>query len=263
MRTDTDDRQRPPRLLQDLPIVGLERVISVFSDQSVSFLDCRPLANGAGELIDVSHESLIRQWDRLRGWADEEAEKVRKFRELAASANQWQRHARSAKFLKRGGELDVWRQWWRSQSPTNEWAERYKFDRPDESPASEPLELSKEYLAQSRRRVVRQWLGIAAVAVGVVVLIAAMPVIKIKSEKTALEKAKYVTAAARGNELLNNEDPNLALLLALELLPKEGNGHAIEALALTRLCKCLAPRPSFQLRLSFRQPRSHRMGGFC
>src|SRR6516225_4650350 len=96
----------------------LERVVSVFSDPSVCFLDRRPLANGAGELIDVSHESLIRQWDRLRGWVDEEAEKVRRFRELDGSAYRWQRHKRSSSFLKRGAELGVWRQWWKSQNPS-------------------------------------------------------------------------------------------------------------------------------------------------
>src|SRR5215471_17794352 len=119
--------------LADCGAAELERVVSVFSDPSVCFLDRRPLAHGAGELIDVSHESLIRQWDRLRGWADEEAEKVRRFRELAASAGQWQRHARSPSFLKRGAELDAWRQWWKSRWPTGEWAERYKLDRADGS----------------------------------------------------------------------------------------------------------------------------------
>ena len=201
--------------LADCGTAELERVVSVFSDPSVCFLDRRPLAHGADELIDVSHESLIRQWDRLRGWADEEAEKVRRFRELAASAGQWQRHERSPSFLKRGAELGVWRQWWGSQSPTREWAERYKIDRADGSPAPEPVALSKEYLAQSYKRVVRQWIGIGAAAVVGMCLIAGYPVIKIKIEKTALERARYETAAARGNDLLNNEDPNPLSFLPL------------------------------------------------
>jgi WD40 repeat protein/energy-coupling factor transporter ATP-binding protein EcfA2 len=225
--------------LADCRAAELERVVSVFSDPSVSFLDRRPLANGAGELIDVSHESLIRQWDKLRGWVDEEAEKVQKFGELAAAARQWQRHARSPSFLKRGAELGVWRQWWRSQRPTREWAERYKIDRADGLP--EPVALSKDYLAKSYTRAVRQWAGGVAVAVGVACLIPAYVFIKIKIEKTALERARYETAAARGNDLLNNEDPNLALLLALEFLgQKEVYSSAIEALAYKAL---QTPRP--------------------
>jgi len=135
----------------------------------------------------------------------------------------------------------VWRQWWGSQSPTREWAERYKIDRADGSPAPEPVALSKEYLAQSYKRVVRQWIGIGAAAVVGMCLIAGYPVIKIKIEKTALERARYETAAARGNDLLNNEDPNLALLLALEFLgQKEVYSSAIEALAYKAL---QTPRP--------------------
>jgi energy-coupling factor transporter ATP-binding protein EcfA2 len=214
----------------------LERVVSIFSDPSVCFLDRRPLANGASELIDVSHESLIRQWDRLRDWADEESEKVRRFRELAASAGQWQLHARSSSFLKRGADLAVWRRWWKSQRPTAEWAKRYKLDRADRSASPEPVDLSKAFLKQGFRRQALIGFGVAAAAV----LIGATPVMLIKREKTQLERARYETAAARGNDLLNNEDPNLALLLALEFLPKEVSGNAIEALVYKAL---QTPRP--------------------
>jgi WD40 repeat protein len=222
--------------LADCGAAELERVVSVFSDPSVCFLDRRPLANGAGELIDLSHESLIRQWDTLRGWVDEEAEKVRRFRVLAASADQWQRHKRSSDFLKRGAELGVWRQWWKSQNPTSEWAERYKLDRAASSPAPEPVDLSKEYLAQSYNRYVRQRVRNWAVGLGVAsvigVIAAAIPVSNIKWEKAALERARHETAAARGNDLLDNDDPDLALLLALAFLrPKEVDSWAIEVLA--------------------------------
>jgi len=208
-------------------------VVSLFADPSVSFLDRRPLPNGAGELIDVSHESLIRQWDKLRGWADEEAEKVRRFRELAASAGQWQHHARSASFLKRGADLAVWRQWWKSENPTSEWAKRYKLDRIRE-PATEPVALSNEYLDESHKRVVRQRTSIGAVAAAVLIVVgvalAAIPVTNIKTEKAALLTTRYETAAARGIDLINNEDPNLALLLALAFLERrEADDHPVEA----------------------------------
>ena len=214
----------------------LERVVSVFSDPSVCFLDRRPLANGAGELIDVSHESLIRQWDRLRGWVDEEAEKVRRFRELDGSAYRWQRHKRSSSFLKRGADLNVWRQWWKSQNPTAEWAKRYKFDRAGEPAALQPVDLSNEYLRKSRKRVVRQWVLIgtltAAVAIVIGVISVLIPITNIKTEKATLETERYETAGARGYDLIKSEDPNLALLLALALLhQKQADGDAIEALA--------------------------------
>jgi WD40 repeat protein/energy-coupling factor transporter ATP-binding protein EcfA2 len=222
--------------LADCGAAELERVVSVFSDPSVCFLDRRPSANGAGELIDVSHESLIRQWKRLKGWVDEEAEKVQRFRELAGAAKQWQRHKRSPSFLKRGAELGVWRQWWKSQNPTAEWARRYNLDRAGEPAALEPVGLSKGYLTQSRKRVVRKWVLIgtltAAVAIVIGVTLALIPITNIKTEKAQLQTDAYETAAARGYDLIKSEDPNLALLLALELLhPKKADGNPIEALA--------------------------------
>src|ERR1700730_4549658 len=135
----------------------LERVLSLFSQPSVSFLDCRPLANAAGELIDLSHESLIRQWGKLQEWADKEAEKVREFRDLVTSATQWKRRGHSADYLKTGAELGVWEQWWREQNPSRQWIERYNFDQAE-------VDLTNEYLVQSRKQQRRKRLKIAAVA---------------------------------------------------------------------------------------------------
>jgi len=120
----------------------------------------------------------------------------------------------------------VWRRWWKSQRPTAEWLKRYRLDRADRPASPEAVALSKAFLTQSFRRQVLVWFGVAAAAV----LVGATPVMLIKMEKTQLERARYETAAARGNDLLYNEDPNLALLLALEFLPKQVSGNAIEAL---------------------------------
>ena len=49
-------------------------MIDVFRDPSRSFL--MPPAGealGAETVIDISHESLMRVWQRLDAWADEEA----------------------------------------------------------------------------------------------------------------------------------------------------------------------------------------------
>jgi WD40 repeat protein len=251
----------------------LERVVSVFSAPSVSFIDCRPLANSPSELVDVSHESLIRQWDRLKGWADEEAEKVRNFRMLAASAQRWGRHERSDDFLKSGGDLEVWEQWWKTRRPTRQWAERYAGDLAEKSTTLDQVDLADEYLGESQRlhqaRSVRRKIKIAALALIILATALAIPAARFKVEKLrveTLQKAKYETAADRGAEVLHNEDPNdpnFALLLALAWLQEAkrvpavgwfdtllGRGvpavyvPALEALAYEAL---QAPRPSLIL----------------
>jgi WD40 repeat protein len=75
----------------------------------------------------------------------------------------------------------------------------------------------------ARARYVRNWalaLGVAGALGAIVVPIVGD--INNKWEKTALEKARYETAAARGNDLLDDDDPHLALLLALEFLRSKG-----------------------------------------
>jgi WD40 repeat protein len=242
--------------LADCTPEELNRVVSVFSGPSVSFLDCRPLANSASELVDLSHESLMRQWDRLRAWADQEAEKVRNFRMLAASAKQWEQHGRSDDFVKSGGELEVWEQWWKAQRPTRQWIERYGGDSADKFTAPDQVDLANAYLEEShkqyRARTVRRKLTIAALLLIMAAIGAAIPVFKIKfdnlrleGEKAGLQKAKYETAADRGTEVLNKEDPNLALLLALAWLREAQKilpyAPALEGLAYEAL---QTPRPT-------------------
>ena len=71
-------------------------------------------------LIDISHESLIRNWKRLTAWAEEEAESVLQYRRLAEAA---------ADYPDRGGlwwdpRLQIGLDWRARCAPTRTWAER-------------------------------------------------------------------------------------------------------------------------------------------
>src|SRR5262249_11479847 len=62
-------------------------VINVFRQPGRSFL--MPAAGAALEgetVIDISHESLIRNWKRLQKWVDEESQSARVYRRLAEAA---------------------------------------------------------------------------------------------------------------------------------------------------------------------------------
>jgi hypothetical protein len=86
-------------------------------------------------LIDISHESLIRQWKRLADWVEEESERAKSYRRLAETAVLYEK-----------GKADLWGdndlaayQAW--IEPTTPWAERYHAD----------FEAAKSFLAASRR----------------------------------------------------------------------------------------------------------------
>ena len=128
-----DNREiRRPTCLKDICDIAnatpleVGAVIEVFRAPGRSFL--MPPAGVAllpETVIDISHESLIRNWDRLKGWVRDEADSARIYRRLAGSATDY--HAGA------GGLLDdVTLQYvlrWRDRSkPDWAWGVRYHPD---------------------------------------------------------------------------------------------------------------------------------------
>ena len=77
-------------------------------------------------VIDISHESLIRQWDRLSKWAEDESESAKQYRRMLETARLWQK-----------GEANAWtstelhnaQKWRDEEQPNDAWAKRYGGDR--------------------------------------------------------------------------------------------------------------------------------------
>lgn len=115
--------------------------------------------------IDISHESVIRQWHQLSEWLKAEAEDARQWRHLIEESN---REREGEGGLLEGLALDSYRKWWNNAKPTQIWAERYdgKFDE-----ALSFLDRSKKAAtAQQKTRRLRQRLLLCAGA-GVAVLL--------------------------------------------------------------------------------------------
>ncbi|MGF6597762.1 hypothetical protein P3T23_002479 [Paraburkholderia sp. GAS448] len=73
-------------------------------------------------VLDLSHESLVRQWHKLAAWSAEEAESADLYRRLSDWALRWEQ-----------GKADLWRgpdlasatAWRLKEKPTAQWAARY------------------------------------------------------------------------------------------------------------------------------------------
>jgi hypothetical protein len=76
----------------------------------------------ADTLLDVSHESLIRQWQRLAGWVAAEADSTEMYRRLCDWALRWEQHNAD---LWRGPDLASALAWRQKEKPSPEWAKRY------------------------------------------------------------------------------------------------------------------------------------------
>jgi WD40 repeat protein len=73
-------------------------------------------------ILDISHESLMRIWERLSEWADEEARSGQLYLNLARAS---QRHEEGVAALWRDPELQLALTWRDNAKPTEEWATRY------------------------------------------------------------------------------------------------------------------------------------------
>src|SRR6185503_13171623 len=98
-------------------------VIETFRQPGRSFL--MPAAGyvlTSESLVDISHESLIRGWERLRTWVDEEARSARIYRRLAETAAL---HREGKAGLWGDPDLQLALDWYETNKPNGHWAQRY------------------------------------------------------------------------------------------------------------------------------------------
>ena len=127
--TDARGIRRPMPFKTLCNVVGatpeeLKPVLAVFRDPSRSFL-MPPLAETLEPetVIDISHEILMRTWERLKQWADEEAQSAGTYRRLAESA---ELYASGKEALLRNPALQAALDWQYSETPNAFWAQMYR-----------------------------------------------------------------------------------------------------------------------------------------
>ena len=111
------------------PSADVQRVIELFRRPGRSFLmPPVPAPLEPDTVVDISHESLMRCWTRLRGWAEEERASATVYLRLSRAA-QWFADGTAA--LWGQPELGMGLKWRRDHDPTAAWARRYddSFDR--------------------------------------------------------------------------------------------------------------------------------------
>jgi WD40 repeat protein/tetratricopeptide (TPR) repeat protein len=121
--------RRPQRLggLCQILEVGadeLRPIINAYRQSGVTFLMPSPEVELTDQtVIDISHESLMRVWTRLRQWVAEETQAAGIYRRLAESADLF---AQGKAGLYRDPELGIALAWGEARRPNAAWAERYR-----------------------------------------------------------------------------------------------------------------------------------------
>lgn len=234
---------RRPTCIRDIcaiagaSVAEVAAVVEVFRGGGRSFL--MPPAGVALEsetVVDISHESLIRNWARLKDWVRDDAEAARIYRRLAEAAIAYR--------AGEGGLLDdVTLQWvfkWRDRyTPSRAWAVRYhpEFDEAlrylNESTAARDaavaererqreeqvarerreLEQAQLYAAQQHRAALR--LRVLVRALGVISLIALIAVAATLVMASRANNARQAIDAAR--QKLQKSRTALTLIQSYEM----------------------------------------------
>jgi len=101
----------------------VNQIIDTFRQPGCSFLMPSIYVPLHSEVvIDISHESLMRVWDRMEQWVSDENQSVRDYRRLSETALRYQKG--SANYL-RDPELQLYQKWYETQQPNGAWARQY------------------------------------------------------------------------------------------------------------------------------------------
>ncbi len=99
-------------------------VLDAFRKPSRSFLmPPAPEPLEPGTIVDISHESLMRVWTRLKDWVEREAESAAQYRRLVQNA---MLQARGLAGLMTDPELSLMLEWQQAWQPNAAWADRYQ-----------------------------------------------------------------------------------------------------------------------------------------
>lgn len=156
--TEQRDIRRPTVCVEIEELIGIRHdqlvaVVEIFRAPDRSFLTPRqPEEIFPNTVLDIAHECLIRQWDRLRGWAREEARSAETYRLLERAA---QRKEEGEGGFYRPPELEAALAWREREQPSPVWARRYGGDFAQAMrflAESEQVHRSEEARAEERRR---------------------------------------------------------------------------------------------------------------
>lgn len=107
-------------------------VLNVFRLQDNTFI--RPFVDDndistqylSGETtLDITHEALIRNWELLKHWEEEEFENLTNFHDFKIQLNRWLENGKSKDFLLPIGPLSHFESWYESCKPNKYWISKY------------------------------------------------------------------------------------------------------------------------------------------
>lgn len=150
----------------NVPGITRERVTSVigiYREEQNAFI--RPFKSEGGldklapdTVLDITHESLIRNWNKLNEWALVEFEHYTTYLDFKTQLNRWKKSGKSRDYLLPIGPLTYFENWFATAKPNVGWIKRYAEAKQNQAElqreAENTLSNIREFLKKSARKVV-------------------------------------------------------------------------------------------------------------
>jgi WD40 repeat protein/DNA-binding SARP family transcriptional activator len=154
---------------------------------------------------EVAHEALLREWPRLRGWLEEDADGRRLHHHLALAAREWDDSGRDPGELYRGARL----------ASTLGWSARHAAERNElERAFVEASVAHGEREASRARRATRRLRALLAGAAVLLLVAVVAGVLFLGQRRTARDEARTSVAQRLGAQALVEHDLDRSLLFA-------------------------------------------------
>jgi len=208
--------RRPTKLSEIASIAStsedkLIAIIDKFRDPSRSLLTPQyGISLNEDSIIDISHESLMRIWGRLKNWVNDEEDAVAMYKRLAEAAEMYQEGKTS---LWRPPDLQLALNWKEKHNPTLIWGQRYHpaYERTlsflEHSEEEYVIEQKAKELQQKRRlRTARMTALVMGAATVISILFLVYAFVQKTEADAQKDKAEVQAKIAKQNELLAEKE---------------------------------------------------------
>ena len=218
-------------------VVG--EVLSIYREEGNSFI--RPFKTedpathkiSDDTVLDITHESLIRNWNKLNTWANQEFEFYSTYLDFKKQLDRWKNSGKSNGFLLPIGPLTYFENWYIKCKPNVGWIKRYSEIHEDEKKATSEAEVVladvREFIKRSAGKVVvtRAFMKYGPQKIATVVAIAAMLILsgfywydaEQKQNRRVIEKVRAESLSLMNSKEVGSNIKALPLLIEERFKP--------------------------------------------
>lgn len=209
----------------------MEEIIDQFAAYRLLSLDHDP--DSRQPTVEVAHEAILREWDRLRQWLNESRDDIRQEQAVSRAAEDWKKHNQDKSYLLRGARLEQVEKW---QLMTTIIQTPLERDFVAESLEQREIEAHAESTRQEReerleKRSQNFLRGLVAVFAIATIIAGGLSILAFSLNNQSQQSAaefRSVALTFGAQDALNNGQSDVALALAQEAINMDNPPFAAE-----------------------------------